>query len=62
MHLYELPLIFSLIGLALYAVLAGADFGAGVWQLFAGRGSAGVRVRDHAHNSMGPVWRRIMSG
>jgi cytochrome bd ubiquinol oxidase subunit II len=56
MHLYELPLIFSLIGLALYAVLAGADFGAGVWQLFAGRGSAGVRVRDHAHNSMGPVW------
>ena len=56
MHLYELPLVFSLIGLALYAVLAGADFGAGFWQLFAGRGSAGVRVRDHAHNSMAPVW------
>ena len=56
MHLYELPLVFSLIGLALYAVLAGADFGAGFWQLFAGRGSAGVRVRDHAHNMMAPVW------
>jgi cytochrome bd ubiquinol oxidase subunit II len=56
MHLYELPLVFSLIGLALYAVLAGADFGAGLWQLFAGRGQAGVRVRDHAHDSMAPVW------
>ena len=41
MHLYELPLVFALIGLALYAVLAGADFGAGFWQLFAGRGTAG---------------------
>ena len=56
MHLYELPLVFALIGLALYAVLAGADFGAGFWQLFAGRGSAGVRVRDHAHDSMAAVW------
>jgi cytochrome d ubiquinol oxidase subunit II len=56
MHLYELPLIFVLIGLALYTVLAGADFGAGFWQLFAGRGRGGVRVRDHAHESMAPVW------
>jgi cytochrome d ubiquinol oxidase subunit II len=56
MHLYELPLVFALIGLALYTVLAGADFGAGFWQLIAGRGQPGVRVRDHAHNSMAPVW------
>jgi cytochrome bd ubiquinol oxidase subunit II len=56
MHLYELPLIFVLIGLVLYTVLAGADFGAGFWQLFAGRGQGGVRVRDHAHDSMAPVW------
>ena len=41
MHLYELPLIFVLVGLALYAVLAGADFGAGFWQLLAGRGERG---------------------
>jgi cytochrome d ubiquinol oxidase subunit II len=53
MHLYELPLIFVLIGLALYTVLGGADFGAGVWQLLA-RGSE--RVRDQAHNAMAPVW------
>jgi len=56
MHLFELPLIFALVGLALYTVLAGADFGAGAWRLLAGRGSAGERIRDHAHHSMGPVW------
>jgi cytochrome bd ubiquinol oxidase subunit II len=55
-HLYEIPLIFVLIGLALYVVLAGADFGAGFWQLLAGPGSMGERIRDHAHESMAPVW------
>jgi cytochrome d ubiquinol oxidase subunit II len=56
MHLYDLPLIFVLIGLALYTVLAGADFGAGFWQLAAGSGQRGERIRDHAHHSMAPVW------
>lgn len=56
MHLYEIPLIFALIGLALYTVLAGADFGAALWQLGGGRGPRGERLRDHAHDSMGPVW------
>jgi cytochrome d ubiquinol oxidase subunit II len=56
MHLYELPLIFALIGLALYTVLAGADFGAGMWQLIAGSGPDADRIRDHAHDSMAPVW------
>ena len=54
--LQSLPLIFVLAGLALYTVLAGADFGAGFWQLFAGRGPRAERVREHAHHSMGPVW------
>jgi len=56
MHLYDVPLVFALIGLVLYTVLAGADFGAGAWQMLAGRGAAGERTRDHAHRSMGPVW------
>ena len=56
MHLYELPLIFVLAGLVLYTVLAGADFGAGFWQLAAGSGERGERIRDHAHHSMAPVW------
>ena len=54
--LEELPLVFALQGVALYAVLAGADFGAGIWQLLAGRSDRGMRIRDHAHHSMAPVW------
>ncbi len=56
MHLYALPLAFALIGLALYVVLGGADFGAGIWQLTAGTGTGAGRIRDHAHRAMGPVW------
>ena len=39
--LHALPLVFVLAGLALYTMLGGADFGAGFWQLFAGRGERG---------------------
>jgi cytochrome d ubiquinol oxidase subunit II len=56
LDLYELPLFFALQGVALYAILAGADFGAGIWQLLAGRGERARRIRAHAHNSMAPVW------
>jgi cytochrome d ubiquinol oxidase subunit II len=55
-HLYQLPLLFALIGLAFYTVLGGADFGAGWWQLTAGKDSDADRIRDHAHQAMGPVW------
>jgi cytochrome bd ubiquinol oxidase subunit II len=55
-HLYELPLLFALIGLAFYTVLAGADFGAGWWDLTAGMGRDADSIRDHAHRAMGPVW------
>jgi cytochrome bd ubiquinol oxidase subunit II len=56
MHLYEVPLIFALVGLVLYTVLGGADFGAGIWQLTAGRSELSDRIRDHSHDSMAPVW------
>jgi cytochrome bd ubiquinol oxidase subunit II len=56
MHLYDVPLILMLVGLAAYAVLGGADFGAGAWQLLGGRGERAHRIREHAHHSMGPVW------
>jgi cytochrome bd ubiquinol oxidase subunit II len=56
MLLKALPLTFVLTGLALYTTLGGADFGAGFWQLFAGRGERAGRIRAHAHRSMGPVW------
>ncbi len=51
-----LPIVFVLAGLVFYVVLAGADFGAGLWQLLAGRGAPATRIRDHAHHAMGPVW------
>ena len=56
MALDTLPIVFVLTGLVFYVVLGGADFGAGLWQLIAGRGAAATRVRDHAHHAMGPVW------
>jgi cytochrome bd ubiquinol oxidase subunit II len=56
MFLQTLPLVFVLAGVALYTVLAGADFGAGIWQLLSGPGERGERIREHAHESMGPVW------
>ncbi|MGZ4365657.1 MAG: cytochrome d ubiquinol oxidase subunit II [Gaiellaceae bacterium] len=56
MHLYQVPLFFVLCGLVLYTVLGGADFGAGWWQLAAGRGKDAERIRDQAHHAMAPVW------
>ena len=56
MHLYDLPLVLALIGLAFYMVLAGADFGAGFWQLTAGKGKQADEIRDHAYHAMAPVW------
>jgi len=56
MLLDQLPLIVVLIGLALYVVLAGADFGAALWELGRGDDEIGRRVREHAHESMAPVW------
>jgi cytochrome d ubiquinol oxidase subunit II len=56
LHLYVIPLILALIGLAFYTVLGGADFGAGFWQLTAGKGRQAQAVREHAHAAMAPVW------
>ncbi len=38
-----------------YAVLGGADFGAGVWEFFAA-GSARERQRNLINHALGPVW------
>jgi cytochrome bd ubiquinol oxidase subunit II len=51
------PVAFILAGMTAYTVLAGADFGAGLWTLLAAGGSAGARrIRDEARHAMGPVW------
>jgi cytochrome d ubiquinol oxidase subunit II len=51
----EFPMVLILAGLAAYAVLGGADFGAGLWEL-AARGPGGADVREHTHRAMAPVW------
>ncbi len=43
------------IGVTLYAVFGGADFGAGLWTLLA-RGEEGGRARRLIGSSIGPVW------
>jgi cytochrome d ubiquinol oxidase subunit II len=43
-------------GVTLYAIFGGADFGAGVWDLLAGRGERPDRVRNQIDRSIGPVW------
>jgi len=54
--LAEVPLVLMLAGLTAYAVLGGADFGAGMWTLGAGRGPRGVAIRDHAAHATAVVW------
>jgi cytochrome d ubiquinol oxidase subunit II len=39
-----------------YALLAGADFGAGTWDLLSGRTGPGSRRRALIEHSIGPVW------
>ncbi len=55
MSLDEFPIALILAGLTAYAVLGGADFGAGFWSLPTG-GRRATAIRDHAHHAMGPVW------
>jgi cytochrome d ubiquinol oxidase subunit II len=43
-------------GVTLYALFGGADFGAGVWDLLAGTGERGEKVRRQIDRSIGAVW------
>ncbi|GAA4594473.1 cytochrome d ubiquinol oxidase subunit II [Planotetraspora phitsanulokensis] len=44
------------VGLTVYALLGGADFGGGVWDLLAGRSRSGMPQRRLIEHSIGPVW------
>jgi cytochrome d ubiquinol oxidase subunit II len=48
--------VILLIGVTMYAVFGGADFGAGLWSLLAGRGERGRRPRELVDWAIGPVW------
>ena len=44
------------VGVTLYAVFGGADFGGGLWSLVAGNGERGRRARGLIDWAIGPVW------
>jgi cytochrome bd ubiquinol oxidase subunit II len=54
--LADLLLAVLIVALTAYAVLGGADFGAGFWDLTAGGARRGARIRGLVKHSMGPVW------
>lgn len=56
MALADVPLLVAIAGVAAYAVLGGADFGAGFWTLVPKRGERGAELRAHAEQAIGPVW------
>lgn len=51
----DILLIVMLTALTLYAILGGADFGAGVWE-FTTALQATDRERQHIYKAIGPVW------
>jgi cytochrome d ubiquinol oxidase subunit II len=56
MTLADVLLAVTWVGLTAYALLGGADFGAGVWDLLAGRRDTGRPTRDFIEHSIAPVW------
>ena len=52
----NIVLVFLWLGVTTHAVLAGADFGGGVWDLVAGGTQRGAAQRRRVATSIGPVW------
>jgi cytochrome d ubiquinol oxidase subunit II len=52
----EICVGFIVLGVTAYAVLGGADFGAGFWDLTAGGAERGGGIRGMVQRSMSPVW------
>ncbi|MEU8936177.1 cytochrome d ubiquinol oxidase subunit II [Streptomyces sp. NPDC048409] len=52
----DLVAVFLFIGVIAYAVLGGADFGAGLWDLVAGGAERGRAPRALIDSSLAPVW------
>jgi cytochrome d ubiquinol oxidase subunit II len=54
--LAEVVLGIMFVGLIAYALFAGADFGAGIWDLLSGGTQRGARRRAVIEHAIGPVW------
>ncbi len=56
MNLVDVVAALMFLGIVLYAVFGGADFGSGVWDLVAGSAEKGGRLRRIIDHAIGPVW------
>jgi cytochrome bd ubiquinol oxidase subunit II len=56
MNLANTIAVAMFVGVTLYALLAGADFGGGFWDLLAGDAEKGAAPRELIEHSVGPVW------
>ncbi|MGW0587551.1 cytochrome d ubiquinol oxidase subunit II [Streptosporangium sp. NPDC002607] len=52
----QIVLLVLWVGVTGYALLGGADFGGGIWDLLAGRSRVGMPERNLIEHSIGPVW------
>src|SRR5262245_23058179 len=55
MPLEQVIAVVTLVSLILYALMGGADFGGGVWDLFA-RGPRRARQREAISEAIAPIW------
>ncbi len=44
------------VGVVAYGIFGGADYGSGMWDLFAGNAEHGAELRTQVDSSIGPVW------
>ncbi len=56
MNLADVAAALMFVGVIAYAILGGADFGSGVWDLLAGDAREGAHLRSQIDRSIGPVW------
>ncbi len=56
MSIADLAAALMFLGVVAYAILGGADFGSGVWDLLAGDARQGAHLRSQIDRSIGPVW------
>lgn len=56
MNLANIMAAIMWLGVTLYALFGGADFGGGFWDMFAGNAKKGKNQRQLIEHSIGPVW------
>jgi len=56
MNLPDVVAALMFVGVIAYGIFGGADYGSGIWDLFAGNAKHGAKIRTQIDHSIGPVW------